>query len=87
MDIFTFILCVFYGAVGFSLIAGEFSPFKRLHIETIFGISNRWGKMLFGVMLLVFVGKQIHVWYLDPNTSLEIYFGPLKMYYEGFKWF
>lgn len=87
MDVFTLILCVFWSIAGLWLIVGELPGMVKHRIPMIFGIENRWGKMLVGVGLLGVVGKQIHTWYIDPNSSWEILLAPMRLYYSGFSWF
>jgi hypothetical protein len=87
MDIWTVILMLFWSIAGVWLIVGELPGMTKHRIDMIFGVTNRWGKILIGLVLLAFVAKQAHVAYLDPNVTLDVVLAPFKLHYEGFTWF
>lgn len=67
MDFWSVFLTTLWFFVGVWLILGETPLMSHVKIETIFGVENRWGKILMGVAFLLLVVKQCHDWYIDPS--------------------
>lgn len=81
MDVFTFILIVCWYIAGFWLLIGEIPRWHHHRIERIFGVSNRFGKMLIGVLLIAFCSRMVWLWYIDPNAPVALLWEPLKLSY------
>lgn len=72
MDIYSFILIVFWGIAGVWLVLGELPRFTKYHIDTIFGISDRRGKVAIGIAFITFCSWRLYQWYIDPSVTLEL---------------
>jgi hypothetical protein len=67
MDFWSLFLTMLWFFVGIWLILGETPLMNHVKIDIIFGIENRWGKILIGTAFLLLVAKQCHDWYIDPS--------------------
>lgn len=81
MDIFTFFLLLCWTIAGVWLLVGELPRFQKHRIEQIFSVRNRWGKLIIGAFLLTFCSFQVYLWAIDPLSTWELLWAPLKLSY------
>lgn len=57
MNIWSVILMLFWSIAGVWLIIGELPGMTKYRIEMIFGVTDRWGKVIYGLVIIAVTTK------------------------------
>ena len=57
MDPYGIILMSIWFCFGLVLVIGELSWFERIRITNVFGTENRWGKVIYGLVIIAITTK------------------------------
>ena len=57
IDPYSVTLMAIWLCFGLVLVLGEIKWFKRIRIANVFGVENRWGKVVYGLVIVAITLK------------------------------